>query len=608
MGRLPATDAAEAKIMVDKIIDYVHNTHAGNWQNVLCFMGDDGNGNVHMSEADAAATAVEQDYSGYHVKRIFWDAYTLTTTTKGKTYPDVSKLIRQQMQDGALIMDYCGHGAAYCLSHEQVIVRKDYETSSQMRLPMWITASCDIMPYDGIEENIGETAMLNPTGGCVAFFGTTRTVWTNYNKAVNVGYVRHVLATVDGRRNTLGDAVMLTKNAIQNEPYSDTRDNPQVYNKLHYTLLGDPAMRLAAPTRQMVVDSIGGQSAGGGVVRLKAGTALTVKGHVADDADFTGNVTMTLRDVSEHVVCKLNNTDDGKYDKPYEYDDRPNVIYQGTDSVVRGQFSMRFIVPRDISYSQDTGLITLYACSNDRTTLAHGENGNFSISESADVANDGVGPSIYCYLNSPSFTNGGKVNTTPYFYAELADKDGINAAGAGLGHDLQLVVDGDMLMTYSLNDHFRYDFGDYCKGTVGYSLPELSEGEHTLLFRAWDVLNNSSIAELKFQVVRALNPQCFSVACTRNPASTSTTFIVNHDRTGSEMDVELEIFDTSGRQLWHHAETGIPTDNTYTMDWDLTVDGGNKLQTGVYLYRVLISSDGSKKASQAKKLIILNKN
>ena len=44
-------------------------------------------------------------------------------------------------------------------------------------------------------------------------------------------------------------------------------------------------------------------------------------------------------------------------------------------------------------------------------------------------------------------------------------------------------------------------------------------------------------------------------------------------------------------------------------DWQLlSIDGGNKLQTGVYLYRVLISSDGSKKASQAKKLIILNKN
>ena len=68
----------------------------------------------------------------------------------------------------------------------------------------------------------------------------------------------------------------------------------------------------------------------------------------------------------------------------------------------------------------------------------------------------------------------------------------------------------------------------------------------------------------------------------------------------------LEIFDASGRLLWQKTETGMSTDNTYQLDWDLTTSSGSRLQTGVYLYRVLISSDGSKKASQAQKLIILS--
>ena len=220
--------------------------------------------------------------------------------------------------------------------------------------------------------------------------------------------------------------------------------------------------------------------------------------------------------------------------------------------------------------------------------------------------NDGIGPSIYCYLNTSAFVNGGDVNSTPYFYAQLTDKDGINAAGSGLGHDMELVVDGDPTMTYSLNDYFQYDFGDYRSGAVGYSLPALAEGEHKLSFRAWDVLNNSSVAELKFRVVLGLQPNCFSVECTRNPATTTTSFIINHDRTGSQMDVTLEIFDASGRMLWAKTETGVSTDNTYTLDWDLTTSNGGRLQTGVYLYRVLISCDGSKKASQSQKLIVLS--
>ncbi len=602
VGRLPAVDAAEAKIMVDKIVGYVTNKEAGSWQNTLCFMGDDGNSNVHMRESNSAATAVEKNYPGFQVKRVFWDAYEQTVSSKGRRYPGVTSLLRQQMQNGALIMDYCGHGANYCLSHEQVLLREDFELSSRNRLPLWVTASCDIMPYDARDENIGETAMLNPTGGCVAFFGTTRTVWTNYNEKINVGFITQVLGSANGRRNRLGDAVRLSKNAIEDV------GEPHCYNKLHYTLLGDPAMALAVPTKTLVVDSIGGQAVSQGVVSLKAGSEVSVKGHVVDDSSFTGAMTLTVRDVLQHVVCRLNYVDDTETDpKAYEFDDRPSVIFEGTDSIVNGQFNFRFVIPRDISYSEATGLITMHAYSNDRKAMAHGECDRFSVSESADVADDGVGPSIYCYLNSPAFTNGGKVNTTPYFYAELTDRNGINAAGSGLGHDLQLVIDGLMDQTYSLNDHFKYDFGDYCSGSLGFSLPELSEGGHTLLFRAWDVFNNSSIAELKFQVVKGLNPQCFGVSCTRNPASTSTSFIVSHDRTGSQMDVELEVFDMSGRLLWRHAESGVPTDNTFTIDWDLTVDSGSRLHTGVYLYRVLITSEGSTRTSDAKKLIILNK-
>jgi len=41
------------------------------------------------------------------------------------------------------------------------------------------------------------------------------------------------------------------------------------------------------------------------------------------------------------------------------------------------------------------------------------------------------------------------------------------------------------------------------------------------------------------------------------------------------------------------------------VDWDLTVDGGRRLQTGVYLYRLRMSTDGSSYVSKAKKLIVL---
>ena len=170
---------------------------------------------------------------------------------------------------------------------------------------------------------------------------------------------------------------------------------------------------------------------------------------------------------------------------------------------------------------------------------------------------------------------------------------------------MELIIDGELARTYVLNDYFQFDFGDYRSGSLNYSIPTLAPGSHRLCFRAWDVLNNSSTVELPFTVVKGLEPQVFSVDCTPNPARTSTTFLVSHDRVGSEVDIQIDVFDTSGRQLWRHTETGVAAGQSYTVTWDLTTTGGHRLQTGVYLYRIQLSSDGSTQASKAKKLIIV---
>ena len=161
VGRLPIRTTYDAETLVDKIISYAYNEHAGNWQNEICMMGDDGNQNSHMKTADKVATMIEQNYPHYNVNKIYWDAYQRTSSSTGYSYPDVTRLIKQQIQSGALMMNYCGHGAAYAMSHEFVMKLKDFEDSQSEYLPLWITASCDIMPFDGQEDNIGEAVILS---------------------------------------------------------------------------------------------------------------------------------------------------------------------------------------------------------------------------------------------------------------------------------------------------------------------------------------------------------------------------------------------------------------------------------------------------------------
>ena len=606
VGRFPVTTASDAEALVDKTISYATNANAGAWQNTLMFMGDDGNDNKHMMDANEVADDVATLYPAYLVKKVMWDAYPRETSSTGNTYPEVSDIIKRQQKNGALVMDYAGHGSSTQLSHESVLKLTDFENFHNTNLPLWVTASCDIMPFDGVSATIGERALLNANGGAVAFYGTTRTVYAQQNKYINRAFMRRVLSTVDGKPITIGEAHRLAQNDVMTGSVNEAETDLTV-NHLQYSLLGDPALALNLPMQQVVVDSINGvptDKADAQAV-LKAGSVARIAGHVEGQDGFQGVVTATVRDSKEQITCRLNDTSDTGAEEPFVYADRTKTLYMGSDSVRQGKFAFAFAVPKDINYSGDTGLMNLYAVSEDKKIRAHGSCDKFVVGGSEDVATDSVGPTVYCYLNSTSFVDGGNVNTTPFFVANISDKDGINATGSGIGHDLQLVIDGDLSKTYVLNDNFVYDFGTYTSGSVSFSIPELVPGKHQLTFRCWDVQNNSTATTLRFNVVEGLSPNLFDVGVTENPAKSTTTFILSHDRIGSDMDVVIEIYDVSGRQLWRHAEKGVSDSGQYTVKWDLTTDSGRPLGTGVYLYRANVSADGSGFASKVRKLIII---
>ena len=599
VGRFPVRTEAEARVLVDKTIGYVSNKNAGAWQNVLMFMGDDGNNNMHMNDANKAADDIAARYPGYQIKKVMWDAYTQEMSSTGRSYPEVSSIVKQQQRNGALIMDYAGHGRPDQISHESVLKLTDFKGFTNKNLPLWITASCDIMPFDGIEENIGEAAMLNQAGGAVAFFGTTRTVWANYNKVINMAFLRLVLGQDGGKPMTMGEAQRQAKNLMI------TAGQDLTTNKLQYSLLGDPAIALNQPQMKVVVDSINGQPVGSVPITLKAASVARVSGHIENATRFNGTMTAVVLDSKELVTCRQNASADA--DSSFQFYNRSKAIYSGSDSVVAGKFSLRFAVPVDLNYSGDTGEMNIYAVNNEHTLTAHGYTDNFVLGGSAALT-DTVGPKIFCYLNTPDFVSGDRVNTTPYFVAQISDDDGINATGNGVGHDMQLIIDGKATQTYTLNDNFAYDFGTYTSGSVGFTLPMLEPGPHKLMFRAWDTMNNPSTVQLDFKVVKGLKPTIYNVSATRNPASTSTTFIISHNFGGSNVDVILDVYDLSGRLLWTHSESGPSTTGTYSVDWNLTQNNGYRVPTGVYLYRARVSCDGSGATSKARKLVIISNN
>lgn len=73
-----------------------------------------------------------------------------------------------------------------------------------------------------------------------------------------------------------------------------------------------------------------------------------------------------------------------------------------------------------------------------------------------------------------------------------------------------------------------------------------------------------------------------------------------------QIAVEIEVLDTSGRLLWRNTQSASSVASNFTVDWDLTNEYGQRLETGVYLYRVKMTVEGATKRSKAKKLVVIN--
>ncbi len=194
-----------------------------------------GNDNIHMKDADEVANDVLTTYPAYLVKKVMWDAYTRETSSSGNTYPEATKVIKQQQAAGALIMDYAGHGNPTQMSHESVLKLNDFADFRNTNLPLWVTASCDIMPFDGLEANIGKSALLNDKGGAVAFYWHRPYRYAQYNRHINRAFIHRVLSLVNGKPITIGEAHRLAQNDLVTGT-GPTSGTDATVNHLNYSL------------------------------------------------------------------------------------------------------------------------------------------------------------------------------------------------------------------------------------------------------------------------------------------------------------------------------------------------------------------------------------
>lgn len=594
VGRLTVKNAEEAKNVVDKIIYYdTHPGTLGQWRKNIVFVADDGDFNEHQKQADQLAQLVDTDHPHYTTDKIFIDRYQQVLHPSGERVPQANKKILESLDNGALIINYTGHGGEKLLAQERIFDDFVIETLANKNLPLFVTATCEFGRHDDPwEVSSAELCVLRPASGAIGMVTTTRPVNSGTNFELNKAFYEALFQLEDGRPLTLGEIFRRTKN----------NSISGVANR-NFSLLADPSLTLAFPRFNASVTAINTTD---DADTLKALSHVKVTGEITNEnAERIDNFNGILHAILFDKETKF--TTLGNENAPFSFRQWHNALFRGKAKVTAGVFEFEFIVPKNIAYQIGRGKLSLYAFDDNHYMDAVGASLDFVVGKSeTNITEDSTPPAVSLFMGDSTFFNGGITSPNTTLVARLTDDSGINVSDYGIGNNIIAILDGKE--TFVVSNYYEADADDFTKGWIYYPLRDLAPGRHSISLKAWDTYNNPAEATVDFVVSNSPLLIIESFGNFPNPFRENTTLFFTHNRPGDDLEAVVTVHDLQGNLLSLHRQ--VVQSSMYQVDLveiSRTGDFAKKLNQGLYLARLVVRSlaDGSKNERVAK-LIIIN--
>ncbi len=597
IGRLPVKTPQEAENVVDKIIKYSTDPqNMGNWRNNIAFVAEDGDANIHQRDADKLATHIDTAFAWMNIKKIYIDAFPQIITGSRTIAPRVNEALNKAVEEGSLIINYTGHGSNSRWANQTILdIPSILSWKNGSMLPFFVTATCEFGQHDSPNISGAEHMVLHPYGGAIGILTAARPVYSNTNFQLNQAFVKNAFEKENGKTMDLGAIYRLTKNNSLNGPVNR-----------NFVLLGDPSMKLLTPQSNIVIEYGEDEEIKNPGDTLQALSLVTVRGFVADEAgeiisNFNGLLSATVHDKQNRIRTL------GFRSPVMSYLQWDQLLFKGDVSVHDGRFTLRFMVPKNISYQTGEGKLSMFAVANDKQSDAAGAERRFVIGgTNPEAETDNTPPEIELYINDTSFVSGGITKSEPLLLAKLFDVNGINITDAGLGQGLNASLNNGN--AFSVNNYFSSEKDSYQQGWLRYPMGKLEAGRHTVQLQAWDTHLNFNTSEIEFIVVDDENIAIKNLINYPNPVYDYTYFSFEHNRSGDNLDLQIDIVSANGQLVKTiYGEINNSPGRIEDLEWDARNNSGAKLDAGIYIFRLYLRSltDGAKMIVN-KKLVIIN--
>ncbi|HYW68433.1 MAG TPA: C25 family cysteine peptidase, partial [bacterium] len=457
IGRLSARSSGELSTAIDKILRYETDVEQGVWKNTVVLIGDDewrGNNTdptPHLEYAHTEqAEQISREILPWAIDRL--KIYLMEYEFDAAWHKPAARVdLVEAWNEGALVLNYTGHGGEQVMAHELVFVIDDVPRLTNIsRLPIFFAASCRLNKFDmPNSDSVGELLVKSPVGGAIGAIGSTRDSGAGYNSALN----RSFLWNMFGQQREAPTIYLDMGQALQ-AGFIESGASAAVWlNNTKFALIGDPALTLVSPEGGGLIDEEG-------VSPMRRRDRVSVTGH---------NAGATAGGDGVALVRVTDSADTSGYIQPetlyhVEYELPGETIFEGASVVSGGDFTSEFVVSA-LAAEGPKARIRAYFYDGE-------EDGSFSLEEvtiadSVDVS-DVTGPDI-----SLSF-EGGSTTVMPgaELTIRLSDEYGINLVNDEPGQGIDLLIDGGSDST-DITDQFVYDLGSSREGAILHELESL---------------------------------------------------------------------------------------------------------------------------------------
>jgi uncharacterized repeat protein (TIGR01451 family) len=223
-GRIPARTAADAALVVSKIVNYERGGSQGAWTQQALVIADQNVGVDFSSEAETAATL------------LLPSLVTTKILADGESTSAVSQQIIDAVNNGTLLVNYTGHGSEQQWSFSDLLDNNSVASfNNGGRLPVFLLMDClNGFFHDVYAESLSTALLLAPNGGAVAVWASSGFTTAPPQAAMDQALLRTLAANPS---QPLGRSILTSKLNITDPDVRRT-----------WILFGDPAMRVAFPT------------------------------------------------------------------------------------------------------------------------------------------------------------------------------------------------------------------------------------------------------------------------------------------------------------------------------------------------------------------------